>query len=107
MTRRAAETGIEFVYQGRAEKIPAYEEILRAAGVEDSAVAYVGDDLPDLPVLRRVGFAVAVANAVPEVKRAAHFVTQRNGGEGAVREIIECILKVQGKWEAVAKHARA
>jgi 3-deoxy-D-manno-octulosonate 8-phosphate phosphatase (KDO 8-P phosphatase) len=107
MTRRAQETGMEFVYQGRAEKIPAYEEILRVAGLEDSAVAYAGDDLPDLPVLRRVGLAVAVANAVPEVKRAAHFVTQRAGGDGAVRELIELILKVQGKWDAVAKHARA
>jgi 3-deoxy-D-manno-octulosonate 8-phosphate phosphatase (KDO 8-P phosphatase) len=105
--RRAGETRMEFVYQGRAEKIPAYEEILRAAGVEDSAVAYVGDDLPDLPVLRRVGLAVAVANAVPEVKRAAHFVTQRSGGDGAVREVIECILKAQGKWDDVARRARA
>lgn len=107
MTRRARETGMEFVYQGRAEKIPAYEAILRAAGVEDSEVAYVGDDLPDLPVLRRVGLAVAVANAVPEVRRAAHFVTQRSGGEAAVREVIECILKVQGKWDAAARNARA
>ena len=107
VTRRAAETKMEFVYQGRAEKIPAYEEILRSAGLEDSAVAYVGDDLPDLPVLRRVGLAVAVANAVPEVKRAAHFVTKRSGGDGAVREVIECILKAQGKWEAAAQRARA
>ena len=66
VTRRATESGMEFVYQGRAEKIPAYEEILRTAGVDDSAVAYVGDDLPDLPVLRRVGLAFAVANAVSE-----------------------------------------
>ncbi len=107
MKRRAKETGMEFVYQGRAEKIPAYEEILRVAGLEDSAVAYAGDDLPDLPVLRRVGLAVAVANAVPEVKRAAHFVTKRAGGDGAVRELIELILKVQGKWDAVAAHAKA
>ncbi len=107
MTRRAKETGMEFVYQGRAEKIPAYEEILRVAGVEDSEVAYAGDDLPDLPVLRRVGLAVAVANAVPEVKRAAHFVTQRAGGDGAVRELVELILKVQGKWDAAAQRARA
>jgi 3-deoxy-D-manno-octulosonate 8-phosphate phosphatase (KDO 8-P phosphatase) len=105
--RRAGETGMEFVYQGRAEKIPAYEEILRAAGVEDSAVAYMGDDLPDLPVLRRVGLAVAVANAVPEVKHAAHLVTKRSGGDGAVREVIEYILKAQGKWDAVAQRARA
>ena len=98
---------MEFVYQGRAEKIPAYEEILRLAGVDDSAVAYAGDDVPDLPVLRRVGLAVAVANAVPEVKRAAHFVTQHSGGDGAVRELIELILKAQGKWDAAAAHAKA
>jgi len=107
VTRRAAEAGMEFVYQGRAEKIPAYEEILRRAGVDDSAVAYVGDDLPDLPVLRRVGLAFAVANAVVEVKRAAHHVTKRGGGEGGVREVVECILKAQGKWDAAAKHAKA
>jgi 3-deoxy-D-manno-octulosonate 8-phosphate phosphatase (KDO 8-P phosphatase) len=107
VNRRAKETRMEFIFQGRAEKIPAYEEILRAAGLEDSAVAYMGDDLPDLPVLRRVGFAVAVANAVPEVKRAAHYVTRRSGGDAAVREVIECILKAQGKWDAVAEHAKA
>ena len=107
MTRRAKETGMEFVYQGRAEKIPAYEEILRVAGVEDSEVAYVGDDLPDLPVLRRVGLAVAVANAVPEVKRAAHCVTKRAGGDGGGARTCRVILKAQGKWDAVAKHAKA
>jgi 3-deoxy-D-manno-octulosonate 8-phosphate phosphatase (KDO 8-P phosphatase) len=107
VTRRAAESGMEFVYQGRADKIVAYEEFLRAAQVEESAVAYVGDDLPDVPLLRRVGFAVAVANAAPEVKRVAHFVTKRAGGYGAVREVIEHILKAQGKWDAVAGHARA
>lgn len=105
--RRAAETGMEFVYQGCAHKMTAYEEFLQTAGVDDSAVAYVGDDLPDIPLLRRVGFAVAVANAAPEVKRAAHFVTKRAGGDGAVREVIESILKAQGKWDGVAPNARA
>ena len=107
MTRRAQEVGMAFVYQGRGEKIPAYEEILQAAGVLDSEVAYIGDDLPDLPVLLRVGLAIAVANAVPEVRRAAHYVTHRSGGEGGVREAIEGILKAQGKWKAAAKRARA
>ena len=107
VTRRAKETGMEFVYQGRAEKLPAYEEIVRAAGVSEEEVAYVGDDLPDLPVLQRVGLAVAVANAVPEVRAAAHLVTQRSGGEAGVREAIEFILKAQGKWRVVSKHARA
>ena len=107
MTRRAQENGMEFVYQGREEKGPAYEEILRRAQASDDEVAFVGDDLPDLPVLRRAGLAVAVANAVPEVKGVAHFVTQRHGGEGAVREVIEFILKAQGKWLLVAPKARA
>ena len=107
VTRRAAEVGMEFVFQGRAEKLPAYEEILRVAGVRDAEVAYIGDDLPDLPILERVGLAVAVANAVPEVRRAAHHVTQRTGGEAGVREAIEGILKAQGKWSAAAKRARA
>lgn len=107
MTRRADEVGMEFVFQGRAEKLGAYEEILRVAGVRDSEVAYIGDDLPDLPVLERVGLAIAVANAVDEVRRAAHHVTRRSGGDAGVREAIEGILKAQGKWHALVKSARA
>ena len=107
VTRRAQEVGMEFVYQGRAKKIQAYEQILRAAGVRDEEVAYVGDDLPDLPLMERVGLAVAVANAVPEVRRAAHYVTRRTGGDAGVREAIECILRAQGKWRRVAADARA
>ena len=89
------------------DKLPAYEEILRAAKGMDDEVAFVGDDLPDLPVLARVGLAVAVSNAAPEVKRAAHYVTKHEGGNGAVREVVELILKSQGKWTAVLKNARA
>jgi 3-deoxy-D-manno-octulosonate 8-phosphate phosphatase (KDO 8-P phosphatase) len=107
VTRRAKETRIEFVLQKRAEKLPAYEEILERAGVRDAEVAFVGDDLPDLPILKRVGFAVAVANASPEVKKAAHYVTAASGGEGAVREVIELILKSQGKWARDIRMARA
>jgi len=107
VTRRAREVGMEFVYQGRPEKIGAYEEILRTADVRDDEVAYIGDDLPDLPVLGRAGLALAVANAVPEVRRAAHFVAQRGGGDAGVRELIELILNAQGKWRAAAKQARA
>ena len=88
---------MEFVYQGREEKVGAYEEILRLAQVSDAEVAFVADDLPDLPVLRRVGLAIAVANAVPEVKRVAHLVTRGEGGNAAVREAIEFILKAQGQ----------
>jgi 3-deoxy-D-manno-octulosonate 8-phosphate phosphatase (KDO 8-P phosphatase) len=105
--RRAKEVGMEFVYQGYAEKINAYEEIVRRAGVLDAEIAYVGDDLPDLPIFERVGLAIAVANAVAEVLEAAHHVTRRGGGEAGVREAIEEILKAQGKWSAVAKNARA
>jgi 3-deoxy-D-manno-octulosonate 8-phosphate phosphatase (KDO 8-P phosphatase) len=105
--RRAREMGMDFVYQNRAEKLSAYLEILSRARLKDGAVAYVGDDLPDLPVLARVGLAVAVANAAPEVKRAAHYVTRRRGGDGAIREVVELILKAQGKWAAAVRSARA
>ena len=79
----------------------------RTTGASANEVAYVGDDLPDLPVLLRVGLAVAVANAVPEVKRAAHFITSHSGGEGAVREVIELIVKAQGKWADASRDAKA
>jgi 3-deoxy-D-manno-octulosonate 8-phosphate phosphatase (KDO 8-P phosphatase) len=107
VSQRARECEIEFVYQGRATKMGSYEEILRATGASDQEVAYVGDDLPDLPLLQRAGLAVAVANAAPEVKRAAHFVTSRSGGEGAVREVIEIIVKAQGKWAEASQNAKA
>jgi len=107
LRRRASELGMEFVYEKSAEKIPAYEEIVRRAGLPEEAIAYVGDDLPDLPVLARVGLAVAVANAAPEVMRAAHYVARARGGEGAVREVVELILKAQGKWQEAVKKARA
>jgi 3-deoxy-D-manno-octulosonate 8-phosphate phosphatase (KDO 8-P phosphatase) len=107
VAQRARECEIEFVYQGHATKLGAYEEILRATGASDREVAYVGDDLPDLPLLKRVGLAVAVANAAPEVKRAAHFITSRSGGEGAVREVIELIVKSQGKWIEASQNAKA
>lgn len=107
LTRRAHEMKIEFVYQKRAEKIPAYEEILQRSGVTEEAVAYVGDDLPDIPVMARVGLAVAVNDAAVEVKRAAHYVAARRGGYRAVREVVELILKAQGKWQEAIRRARA
>jgi 3-deoxy-D-manno-octulosonate 8-phosphate phosphatase (KDO 8-P phosphatase) len=107
VAQRAKECEIEFVYQHRATKLGALEEILQTTGASSDEVAYVGDDLPDIPVLERVGLAAAVANAVPEVKRAAHFVTSRSGGEGAVREVIELIVKAQGKWVAASRDAKA
>lgn len=107
VAQRARECEMEFVYQGRANKIGAYEEILRLTGASDPEVAYVADDLPDLHVVERVGLAVAVANASPEVKRAAHYVTARSGGDGAVREVAEIILKAQGKWAEASRHVKA
>lgn len=99
LTQRAREMGVEFVFQGQARKTSAYEEILKRAGVKDEEVAYLGDDLPDLPLLGRAGLAVAVADAAVEVKCAAHYVTRAKGGCGAARELVELILKAQGRWE--------
>jgi 3-deoxy-D-manno-octulosonate 8-phosphate phosphatase (KDO 8-P phosphatase) len=107
VTRRAREMNMEFVYQKQSHKIACYEEILQKAGVTDAGVAYVGDDLPDIPLLKRVGLAVAVGDAAAEVKRVAHFVTKSRGGEGAIREAVELILKAQGKWEGMIDKARA
>jgi len=107
LLRRAHEMKMEFIYMKQPVKIPAYEEILKKTGVPESAVAFVGDDLPDLPVLRRVGLAVAVGDAVPEVKKAAHFTTRAVAGRGAIREAIELILKSKGIWEEMIEKARA
>jgi 3-deoxy-D-manno-octulosonate 8-phosphate phosphatase (KDO 8-P phosphatase) len=107
LLRRAHEMKMEFIYMKQPVKMPAYEEILRKAGVVDSAVAYVGDDLPDIPLLRRVGLAVAVGDAVPEVKKAAHYTTKAVAGHGAIREAVEVILKAKGMWEAMIDKARA
>src|SRR6266478_4535573 len=107
LLRRAREMKMEFIYMKQPLKMPAYEEILRKAGVTDSAVAYIGDDLPDLPLMRRVGLAVAVGDAVPEVKKAAHFTTRAVAGHGAVREAVELILKSKGIWKEMIDKARA
>jgi len=101
LERRAAELSVRYLFQEAENKIEAYETILGAAGVADEAVAYIGDDLPDLPLMKRVALAIAVANAVREVKQAAHYVTRNSGGHGAVREVIELVLKAQGKWDEI------
>jgi 3-deoxy-D-manno-octulosonate 8-phosphate phosphatase (KDO 8-P phosphatase) len=105
--QRAHEMMIDFVYQGRAEKLGAYREILQRASARDEEAAYIGDDLPDVPLLERAGLAVATANAMPEVKKAAHYVTKARGGEGAAREVVELILKAQGKWKQAIPKALA
>lgn len=107
LLRRAREMNMEFVYMKQPIKVPAYKEIVQKAGVPESAVAYIGDDLPDLPVMRRAGLAVAVGNAVPEVKKAAHYTTKALAGRGAVREVVELILKSKGIWETMIDQARA
>ena len=106
-TARAHQVGCTFVYQGHIEKIPILEEILAKARVKPEEVAYMGDDLTDVVVMRRVGFAIATANARPEVKRLAHYVTERPGGAGAVREVVELILKAQGHWEELLRKYEA
>ena len=96
---RARQCKFRYVYQGHIEKIPILEEILADAGLTKEQVAYIGDDLTDVVVMRRVGLAFATANARPEVKALAHHVTAAVGGSGAVREVVELILKAQGFWE--------
>jgi 3-deoxy-D-manno-octulosonate 8-phosphate phosphatase (KDO 8-P phosphatase) len=107
LLRRAREMKMDFVYMKIALKMPAYEEILQKAGVPDSAVAFIGDDLPDIPLMRRVGLAVAVGDAVPEVKKVAHYTTKALAGRGAVREAIELILKSKGIFDELIDKARA
>jgi 3-deoxy-D-manno-octulosonate 8-phosphate phosphatase (KDO 8-P phosphatase) len=107
LRRRAQEMKMEYVYMKIALKIPAWEEILRKAELPDSAVAFIGDDLPDMPLLRRAGLAVAVGDAVPEVKKISHYTTKALAGRGAVREAIELILKSKGIWEEMIDKARA
>ena len=99
--RRAFMLGIEYVRQGCEDKIKDFEELLRLAGVEDSEVAFIGDDLNDIPLLRRSELAVAVADASEDTVAAAHYVTHSRGGFGAVREVIELILRAQGRWSDV------
>jgi len=101
--RRAEQLQIEYVFEDSHNKLPTLEKFLEQIGLSPDAVAYVGDDLTDLPVIRYVGFAAAVANAVDEVKKYADYVTTRTGGAGAVREVIEYILKSTGKWQELMK----
>lgn len=99
VTRRAAELGIEILYQKALTKLGPYEEILAAQGLSDEQVAYVGDDVVDLPILRRVGFSATVADAVPDLPPLVDYVAARPGGRGAVREICDLLLKEAGYWD--------
>jgi len=96
--RRGRELKIDYISQGTEEKLAAFESILHSTGVADDQVAFIGDDLNDIPLMRRSELAVAVKNAALETQHVAHYVTSANGGDGAVREVIELILKAQGRW---------
>jgi 3-deoxy-D-manno-octulosonate 8-phosphate phosphatase (KDO 8-P phosphatase) len=100
---RARDLGIQEVYQKVTNKIEIYEKILKEKNLEDIHVGFVGDDLIDIPVLKRVGFSAAVEDAIPEVKEIVDYVTSKKGGEGAVREVCELLLKSQNKWEKLTE----
>jgi 3-deoxy-D-manno-octulosonate 8-phosphate phosphatase (KDO 8-P phosphatase) len=99
---RAAQLGIRIVVQGAADKLSGYEGILATEALTDQQVGYMGDDLQDLPVLRRAGFSAAPADAAPEVRASVQWVSARGGGHGAVRECIEHVLRAQGTWKTIA-----
>ncbi|MBI5047777.1 MAG: HAD-IIIA family hydrolase [Deltaproteobacteria bacterium] len=98
---RAKNLGVEMVYQKAMDKVIAFEDILKKRRLSSQETAYIGDELVDIPLLRRVGFAVAVKDAVKDVKKYVNYITIRSGGCGAVREVCELILKAQGKWAEV------
>lgn len=99
--RRAHDLGIEILVQGREDKLLALEEILQNRDIEKASICYVGDDFPDLAVMRKVGLSASVPNGHPDVKALASFITERRGGEGAVREVADYLLKTQGLYQAL------
>jgi 3-deoxy-D-manno-octulosonate 8-phosphate phosphatase (KDO 8-P phosphatase) len=99
--QRASDLGIEILIQGREDKLIALDEILVGNNIEKAAICYVGDDLPDLAVMRAIGLSASVPNGHPDVKSAASFVTERRGGQGAVREVADYLLKAQGLYQAL------
>ncbi|MBK7995575.1 MAG: HAD-IIIA family hydrolase [Blastocatellia bacterium] len=103
LTRRAKEGSYDFLFDKVSNKLAIYENLLVETGLKDHEIAFIGDDLPDIAIMCRVGLAIAVANAVDEVKNQADLITTRSGGQGAVREAIEFILKSQGLWQELIK----
>ncbi len=101
---RGRQLGMTYVYLGRVEKLPILDEIVARSGLNHAHIAYAGDDLVDIPLLRRVGLAFAPANARPEVKKVAHYVTSARGGQGAVREMVEILMQANGTWDAILKN---
>jgi 3-deoxy-D-manno-octulosonate 8-phosphate phosphatase (KDO 8-P phosphatase) len=100
---RAKELGVRIVYQGIKDKARAYEEIKQKTRLLDEQIAYVGDDAADLPVLRRSGLAVAVKDCWPELRNEVDYVTEREGGKGAVREVMELLLRANGRWQRISQ----
>ncbi len=100
---RAADLGITYVRQGALDKLSIFDALLVEADVAPAEIAYVGDDVVDIPLMRRSGLAVAVANATADTREAAHYITRLAGGFGAVREVCELILKAQGRWDELMK----
>ncbi len=107
VAKRAEELHVTFVYLGQAKKTQAFEECVKRAGVAEDEVAYMGDDLPDIPLARRAGLAVCVADGAPELKAVCHYTTRRLAGRGTAREVVELILKAQGRWEEAVPLALA
>jgi 3-deoxy-D-manno-octulosonate 8-phosphate phosphatase (KDO 8-P phosphatase) len=103
VSRRARELGMRLVWQGVEDKAAVLAAVARGKKLSAGEIAFLGDDFADLPVFRRVGLSVAVADGIPELRRAAHLITRAPGGKGAVREAAEGILKAQGKWARVVK----
>jgi 3-deoxy-D-manno-octulosonate 8-phosphate phosphatase (KDO 8-P phosphatase) len=101
---RARDLKMDHVYQGKQDKLTVFRQILEKEGITAAEAAFVGDDVIDLPVMRKCGFAIAVKNARPEVKAAAHWVTPHAGGDGAARDAVEYILKAQGKWKSAVEN---
>lgn len=99
--QRAKEMEIDFVYQPCQKKLDCFEKLLSDSKLEPKNIAYIGDDVLDIPLVKRAGFGIAVANAVDELKSCAHYITSRTGGSGAVREVVEYILRNTGQWAAL------
>lgn len=107
VAQRAKELRVTYVYLGQAKKTEAFEECMQLAGVTEDEVAYMGDDLPDIPLAQRAGLAVCVADGAPELAAVCHYTTRRLAGRGTAREVIELILKAQGRWEEAVPRALA
>ncbi len=107
VAKRAEELKVTFVYLGQAKKKQAFEECMQKAGVTEEEVAYLGDDLPDIPLAMRAGLGVSVADGADELKAICHYTTRKFAGHGAAREVVELILKAQGRWEEAVPLALA